>query len=58
MAIVKTHFNSSESKDTVVSVVRYFILVIVSLNSVVSVVRDFSLTVVKRYSVVSVVSEV
>ena len=40
------------------SVVRYFILVIVNWNKVVSVVSDFNLTVVKKDSVVSVFSEV
>ena len=54
----RIHFNSSESDNNVVSVVIYFILVIVNLNSIVSVVRDFILTVVKKDSVVSLVSEV
>ena len=52
------HFKSSESKNTIVSVFRYFILVIVNCNRVVSVVRDFILTVVNKDSVVSIVSEV
>ena len=54
----RIHFNSSESDNNVVSVVIYFILVIVNLNSIVSVVRDFIITVVKKDSVVSLVSEV
>ena len=41
------HFNSSESKNTVVSVVRYFILVVVKSNSIVIEVRDLLLIVVK-----------
>ena len=41
------HFNSIESKETVVSVVRYLISVIVNKNSIVSVVTYFILIVVK-----------
>ena len=41
------HFNSSESKNTVVRVVRYFSLVVVKWNSVVIEVREFLLIVLK-----------
>ena len=54
----RIHFNSSKSKNTLASVVRYFILAIVNWNSVVSVVTDFILTIAKKDNVVGVVSEV